>query len=221
MPLASLDLPPGEDSPAEQRMNVLTHAAGAVMSIAALIGLLILAGATGDPRRIITVAIFGLSLVILYSASACYHMCRDETRRRRAKSIDHAAIYLLIAGTYTPFLLVLVRGRWGWGIFAVVWALAIAGVIFKVRFAGRFKLASTLVYLAMGWLGLIAIQPIIEKVPTSALHLLIAGGAVYTVGTVFYLWTRLRFHHAIWHLFVLAGSTLHFLAVLKYVVPRV
>ena len=200
-------------------MNVLTHAAGAVMSLAALIGLLILAAATGDPRRIVTVAIFGSSLVILYSASACYHMCRDETRRRRAKSIDHAAIYLLIAGTYTPFLLVLIRGGWGWSLFAVVWALAIAGVIFKIRFAGRFKLASTLVYIAMGWMGLIAVQPILTRIPASALHLLIAGGVVYTLGTVFYLWTRLRFHHAIWHLFVLAGSTLHFVAVLKYVVP--
>ena len=201
-------------------MNVLTHAAGAVMSVAALVMLLILAGATGDVWRIVTVAIFGTSLVLLYSASACYHACRDQTRRRLCKSIDHAAIYLLIAGTYTPVMLVLVRGAWGWGISAVLWALALCGVIFKFRFAGRFKIASTLVYVAMGWIGMIAIRPILATVPPGAIHLLIAGGVAYTFGVVFYLWGRLRFHHAIWHLFVIAGSTFHFFAVLKYVVPE-
>jgi hemolysin III len=218
--LVTLDFPPIKDSPAEKRMNLLTHAAGAVMSIAALIMLLVFAAATGDPWRIVTVAIFGTSLVMLYSASTCYHACSDESRRRRFKSIDHAAIYLLIAGTYTPFLLVLVRGAWGWSISGVLWALALAGVIFKVHFAGRFRIASTLVYIAMGWIGLIAIRPIIATVPLGAIHLLIAGGVVYTSGVVFYLWDGLRFNHAIWHLFVIAGSTLHFFAVLKYVVPE-
>ncbi len=218
--VVTLELPASEYSPAEERMNVLTHAAGAVISVAASLMLLILAGATGDPRRIVTVAIFGASLVLLYSASACYHACRDETRRRRCKSIDHAAIYVLIAGTYTPFLLVLVRGGWGWSLFVALWGLALCGVIFKFRFAGRFKIASTLVYIAMGWIGMIAIRPISAAVPASAIHLLIAGGVAYTSGVVFYLWDRLRFHHAIWHLFVIAGSTLHFVAVLKYVVPE-
>jgi hemolysin III len=200
-------------------MNLLTHAAAAVMSVAALFILVALASMSGDPTRIITVAVFGTSLVFLYSASACYHACRDANRRRRFKSIDHAAIYVLIAGTYTPFLLVLLRGHWGWSLFVALWSLAAAGVVFKIFFAGRFKVVSTLVYIAMGWIGLLAVRPILAAVPQGAVLLLIAGGVAYTSGVVFYLWDRLPFNHAVWHLFVIAGSTLHFFAVLYYVIP--
>jgi hemolysin III len=133
---------------------------------------------------------------------------------------DHAAIFLLIAGSYTPFLLVSLRGPWGWSLFGVVWAIAVAGIVLKLFYTGRFRLLSTILYLFMGWIVLIAIKPLVEALPRSSLIFLFAGGAAYSAGTLFYLWKRLPYHHAVWHLFVLGGSACHFFAVLSGVVPR-
>jgi hemolysin III len=133
--------------------------------------------------------------------------------------MDHSAIYLLIAGTYTPFTLVLLRGSWGWSLFGVIWGLALSGILFKIFFINRFNVLSTLIYLLMGWLIIIAFQPLMHHIPVKGLYWLLAGGIAYSAGTVFYLWEKLPFHHAIWHLFVLAGSVCHYFAVLFYVLP--
>jgi hemolysin III len=133
--------------------------------------------------------------------------------------VDHASIYLLIAGTYTPFLLVPLRGGWGWGLFGVVWGLALAGIVFQIFFVDRFRLAQTLIYLGMGWLVVIAVKPLLANVPQAGLLWLLAGGLFYSLGSVFYLWKTLRYHHAVWHLFVLAGSVCHYFAILFYVLP--
>jgi hemolysin III len=135
------------------------------------------------------------------------------------RKFDHAAIFLLIAGTYTPFVLVTLRGPWGWSLFGVVWGLAIAGVALKFWFAGRFRLVSTIIYLAMGWLVLIALKPLTAALPRAGLLWLVAGGLCYSLGAVFYLWKRLSYHHAVWHLFVLAGGACHWVAIFRYVVP--
>ena len=167
--------------------------------------------------------VFCLSLVTLYAASTLYHSIPDPTLKRRMKVFDHCAIYALIAGTYTPFLLVSLRDRGGWWMFALVWTLAAAGITFKLFYTGRFKGLSTIVYLAMGWVSLVAIKTFLERVPTSTLWWLLAGGLAYTLGTVFYM-SRARHAHAIWHGFVLAGSACHFVAVAMQTlgpVPRI
>ena len=158
--------------------------------------------------------------MLLYGASTLYHALPAPRWKRCLRVFDHAAIFLLIAGTYTPFMLVSLRGPWGWSLFGVVWALAVAGIVLKVFFTGRFRLLSTLIYLFMGWLVLIAIKPLVEALPHGSLVLLFAGGAAYSAGTVFYVWKRLPYHHAVWHLFVLAGSICHFFAVFASLVPR-
>ena len=165
-------------------------------------------------------AIFGATLVLLYTSSTLYHSFRNEGTKRLLRKFDHAAIFLLIAGTYTPFLLVNLRGPWGWSLFGVIWALAGAGVALKFWFTGRFRVGSTLLYIGMGWLVMVAVRPMQSNVPPAALWLLLAGGLSYTLGTVFYLWKRLPYHHAIWHLFVLGGSVCHFCAVFTAVIPR-
>ncbi len=215
---------PGGNAPAtytvgEERANMLTHGLGVALSVAGLAVLVTLASVRGDAWRVTATAIFGATLVLLYTSSTLYHGVRNEGTKRLLRKFDHAAIFLLIAGTYTPFLLVNLRGPWGWSLFGVIWALAVAGMVLKFWFAGRFRVASTLLYLGMGWLVLIALRPMLQAVPVSALWLLLAGGLSYTLGTVFYLWKRLPYHHAIWHLFVLGGSGCHFFAVLVAVIP--
>ena len=198
---------------AEERANVITHGAGMLLSIAGGALLVVLAAAGRDPWQIVGTALFAGSLILLYTASTLYHAARSAGARRRLKILDHAAIYLLIAGSYTPFLLNDLRGGWGWSMFGVVWGLALAGVIFKLFFTGRFRLLSTAVYLLMGWLALIAIVPMVRALPVHTLALLAAGGIAYTAGTPFYHSTRIRYAHAVWHVFVLAGSVLHAVAV--------
>jgi hemolysin III len=203
----------------EELANSLTHGVGAVLSVAGLVLMVVSAGRYGDAWHVVSTAIFGTTLVLLYTASTLYHSLRGEQLKVRLQKFDHAAIFLLIAGSYTPFVLVTLRGPWGWSLFGVVWGLAVAGVTVKFWLAGRFKLVSTLIYVAMGWLVMVAIKPLVAALPAGGMKLLLAGGLCYTGGAVFYLWKRLPYHHAIWHLWVLAGSACHWAAVFVYVLP--
>ena len=200
----------------EEVASAITHGLGAVLSVGAGAVLITLAAVFGDVWTVVGASVFAGSLVLLYSASTLYHAVPHATAKARLQTFDHCAIYVLIAGTYTPFLLHL-RGTWGWTLFAVIWTLAAGGIVFKLFFTGRFNLASTLIYLAMGWLIVVAAGPLRAALPGSTIAWIVAGGLAYTAGTVFYLNRRLRFAHAIWHLFVLAGSVCHFAAVLSEV----
>ncbi len=199
--------------PREELANALTHGVGALLSLAAGVTLTTMAIATADPWRIVGAAVFGVALVLLYTASTVYHGAPGGPAKRRLEILDHCMIFVLIAGTYTPFTLVSLRGPWGWGLFAVVWGLAVAGVALKLIFATRFALLSTAVYIAMGWLVVVAIEPMTRAVDPATLGWLVAGGVAYTAGTLFYHNRRIPFAHAIWHLFVIAGSVCHALAV--------
>jgi hemolysin III len=199
--------------PREELASALTHGAGVVGGVAALCVLVVLAARNSDPWLIVGAAVFGTTLVLLYLASTLYHSARRPRARSRLKVMDHSAIYLLIAGTYTPFSIGVLRGGWGWALFGVVWGLAVLGVVFKLFFAGRFRLVSTLVYLAMGWLVLLAAGPLVRALDPAALAWLVAGGLAYTAGTPLYHSARFPYAHAVWHLFVLAGSACHAVAV--------
>jgi hemolysin III len=199
--------------------NRLTHGVGAALSVAGLILLIVYAARFGTAWHVVSTAIFGATLVLLYTSSTLYHSFSNERTRQLLQKFDHAAIFLLIAGTYTPFTLVTLRGPWGWSLFGVVWGLAVIGVSLKFWFAGRFRLGSTLIYLGMGWLVMVAIKPLLAALPSGGLQLLVAGGLCYTGGAVFYLWKRLPYQHAIWHLFVLGGSACHWAAIFLHVVP--
>ncbi len=204
----------------EEIANSLTHGLGLILSVGGLCVLVTVAGLRGDAWTVTGCAVFGASLVLLYGASTCYHALPAPRWKPWLRVFDHAAIFLLIAGSYTPFLLVSLRGPWGWSLFGVVWTIAVAGIVLKVFYTGRFRLLSTILYLFMGWIVLIAIKPLVEALPRSSLILLFAGGAAYSAGTLFYMWKRLPYHHAVWHLFVLGGSVCHFFAVFSGVVPR-
>jgi hemolysin III len=213
--------PAHRETPAEEVLSCITHGVGALLSAGGLAALVTLAALHGDARRIVAVTIYGACLVVLYLASTLYHACRADRRplaKRRLQLFDHAAIYFLIAGTYTPFLLVLIRGGWGWGLLGVLWGLALVGTVLKVFFVDRFDVISTIAYVLMGWSGLAAAQPVLFRLPGGALAWILAGGVAYTAGVVFYLWDRLPFNHAVWHCFVLAGSACHFIAVAGWVV---
>lgn len=201
----------------EELANTVTHSLGAVASLLAGIVLIVLATLGGDPWRILSATVFSVALVLLYTASAIYHGAPGGPAKFRLEILDHCAIFILIAGTYTPFTLVTLRGTWGWGLFGVVWALAIAGVALKLIFATRFNILSTLLYIAMGWLVVVAAGPMMAALPLSTILLLVAGGVTYTAGTLFYHNRRIPYAHAIWHLFVIAGSVLHYLAVASVV----
>ncbi|KYZ77670.1 hemolysin D [Anaerosporomusa subterranea] len=203
----------------EEKLNAVTHGAGAVLALAGLVILTIAACLYGSVWHIVSFSVYGTSLFLLYLASTLYHSFSNEKLKHIFKIVDHSAIYLLIAGTYTPFALILLHGKLGWIIFSVIWGLAVLGILLKIFFVKRFKILSTLCYLFMGWLLLVFIKPIIATLPTAGFGWLLAGGIFYTAGSVFYLWRRLPYHHAIWHLFVLAGSFSHFISVLYYVLP--
>jgi len=206
--------------PAAELANSLTHGLGVVLSATALIVMVFTASVHGTARHIVGAAIFGSALVLLYTMSTLYHAFRGPRLKRVFKILDHTAIYLLIAGTYTPFCLTTLRGAWGWSMFGVIWGLAALGVGFKAVFTGRFEALSTAIYLAMGWIVMIAARPLWLHLPRPGMYWLMAGGLFYSLGVVFYSWKRLKFHHAIWHLFVLGGSLSHVAAVLGYVIPR-
>ena len=196
----------------EERINAMTHAAGLIASMVGGALLIVLAALDGRPTLIVGVSVFVATLILLYTASTFYHAATGEIARRRLKIFDHAAIYLLIAGSYTPFTLAAMGGAWGWSLFGIVWSLAIAGVVFKLFFTGRHKGISTIIYIAMGWMALIAIGPLVRALDATTLAWLVAGGVTYTVGTIFYMSGR-KYAHAVWHLFVLGGSVCHAIAV--------
>jgi hemolysin III len=205
----------------EEIANAITHGVGLVLSVAGFIILLVLAALRGTAWHIVACSIYGVTLISLYTASTLYHAVISPRIKRALRIFDHSAIYLLIAGTYTPFLLVNLRGPWGWSLFGVVWGLAIAGILFKFWFVERFGFLSTAVYIGMGWLVLIAAKPVVSHVPLTAVIWLLAGGLAYTAGVIFYASKRIPYSHAIWHVFVLAGSICHYFAVLSTVIrPR-
>ncbi|MCX6556479.1 MAG: hemolysin III family protein [Candidatus Aminicenantes bacterium] len=205
--------------PKEETINALTHGLGALLSLAGLVVLVILASLRGDAWHIVSCCIYGATLVLMFAGSTLYHSLRNPRHKHIFRIIDHAAIFLLIAGTYTPFVLVTLRGGWGWSLFGVIWGLALAGIVFQVFFIGRFRVLQTLIYLLMGWLVVVAGKPLLARVPRPGLLWLLAGGLCYTVGAFFYLWKKLPMHHAAWHLFVLAGGACHYFAILFYVLP--
>lgn len=201
-------------STGEEIVNSITHGIGALLSVTGLVFLVVLASQHGDVRHIVGFSVFGTALVLLYTASTLYHSLTHPTAKKVFKILDHSAIFLLIAGSYTPFMLVSLGGTLGWTILGIVWALAVLGIVMKSVFIGRFKRISLVVYLGMGWLCVFALRPMLEQVPGVILILILLGGLCYTVGVVFYVWRKLPFNHAVWHLFVLAGSACHYFAVL-------
>lgn len=204
-----------------QIANILTPAVGFFLSLPAWGALILHANLNGNVWHVVSCAIYGATLVLSYAVFTLYHVFKFHERLGTLfKILDHSTIYLLIAGTYTPFLLVSLRGNWGWTLFAVVWGLTILGVFFKIFFVHRFKILAPLIYLFMGWLLIFAIKPAIALIPSGALQLLLAGGLFYSFGLIFYAWKRLLYHHAIWHLFVLAGSICHYVAVFYHLIPR-
>lgn len=203
----------------EEIFNSIIHGTGVLISLAGLVLLIVFSSLYGTTSHIVSCTVFGFTLVLLYTASTLYHSFRKPRIKYVFRIIDHSCIYVLIAGTYTPFMLVTVRGVLGWTIFGIVWFLAVLGILFKTFFINRFKILSTLAYILMGWLVIIAIKPIFQELSGGAIFWLVSGGLAYTVGTIFYAWKKLPFNHAIWHSFVLAGSICHFFAVLFYVVP--
>ena len=204
----------------DELANSVTHGIGLGLSIAGFAALLVLAIVRGGVWQIVSCAIYGVTLVCLYASSTLYHGLPSRRVKRIFKIFDHSAIFLLIAGTYTPFLLVNLRGGWGWTLLGIVWSLAAAGVVLKVWFVDRHPMLSTGVYVLMGWLAFIAVKPIFHAVPTAGLIWLLAGGLMYTVGVVFYAWKRIPYNHVIWHLFVMAGSICHYVAVVYSVIPQ-
>lgn len=206
-------------SPAEETANSFTHGIGLVLSVIGFVPLLTLSVATGSPGHIVGCGVFGLTLVLMYTTSTLYHSFQAPRVKQLFHVLDHIAIYLLIAGTYTPFMLVYLSNGVGWTLLTAVWSLALAGSVFKIFFTGRFVRLSTFVYLAMGWLVVVAAGPVIEALPPGGIGLLFAGGVLYTGGVVFFAWESLPYHHTIWHLFVLGGSLCHYVAVARFVLP--
>jgi len=204
----------------EELANSITHGIGLVLSIVGLAVLVVLSVMNGNAWHIAGCTTFGVTLVLLYAASTVYHSFRTPHLKRILKILDHAAIYLLIAGTYTPFTLVNLRGFWGWTLFGLVWSLSIFGILWKLFHVDRFQIVSTLIYIVMGWIVIIAIKPVLAAVPLSGVLWLLAGGLFYTVGVLFFAWNRVPYNHAIWHVFVMAGSICHYFAVLFYVLPQ-
>ena len=204
----------------EELANALTHGVGATLALAGGAVLITLAARFGDAWQLIGAIVFGVCLLLLYVASTLYHAIQVPVAKARLKVFDHCAIYLLIAGTYTPFTLIGLRGELGWWLFAAIWTFAVAGVVFKLFFTGRFKLLSTLIYIAMGWLVLAAIVPVFRALDGWTFGWLLAGGACYTLGTFFYHRPSMRYSHAVWHMFVIAGSVCHYVSVMAQVTLR-
>ncbi|HEX3559277.1 MAG TPA: hemolysin III family protein [Pyrinomonadaceae bacterium] len=205
--------------PVEELANCVTHGVGLVLSLAGLVALIVVARLYGGVWQIVSGGVYGASLVILYTASTLYHGARSPRAKRIFQVVDHCCIYLLIAGTYTPFTLVTLRGGWGWTLFGLVWGIALAGILFRVLFGDRHRPLAVASYILLGWLCVIAVKPILAHVPTGAILWVVAGGLAYTSGVAFFASERIRHGHAIWHLFVLGGSICHFFAVVLYVMP--
>ncbi|MDX2480801.1 MAG: hemolysin III family protein [Desulfuromusa sp.] len=203
----------------EEIANSVTHGIGALLSIGGLAVLVGFASLRGDAWHIASCSIFGSTLILLYVASTLYHSIPLPNIKGILRMIDHSAIYLLIAGTYTPFMLVNMRGPWGWSLFGIIWGIAVTGILLKTTSFGRRPWISLSFYLAMSWIVVLAIKPLLAVLDKGGLELLLFGGLAYTGGVIFYAWKKLPYSHAIWHLFVMAGSCLHFFAILFYVIP--
>jgi len=210
---------PSRYSVGEEIAHAVTHGVGILLSIGGLAVLVAFSALYGDAWQITSTSIYGVTLILLYTASTLYHGITHAKAKQVFQRLDHAAIFLLIAGTYTPFTLVNLRGGWGWTLFGLVWGIAVAGMVLELACKQRYKRLSLSLYLGLGWLVLVAINPMLATVETGGLLLLLVGGLCYSFGVIFYVWKNLIYHHAIWHLFVLAGSVLHFFSVLFYVVP--
>lgn len=207
-------------SKGEEIAHAITHGLGALLSLGALALLIVRAVQHGGTRLIVAVTVYGSTMFLLYMASTMYHALTPKKAKRVFELMDHAAIYLLIAGTYTPFTLAVLGGPLGWTLFGVSWAMAAAGIIYEVVFLRPSKKLSLMFYLLMGWLMIVAIKPLASALPPEALAWIAAGGVAYTGGAVFYAWRGFPYHHAVWHVFVLIGSICHFICVLKYVIPN-
>jgi hemolysin III len=201
----------------EEVANSIAHGIGAALSIAGLVAIVAVAARHRPASQIVACAIYGTSLVLLYISSTIYHALPNNRAKRVFKILDHSSIYILIAGTYTPFTVITLRGPWGWTLFGVVWGLCVCGVVFKSLWIDRLKVASTVVYLLMGWCAALAVRPLLEALPWTGFVWLLAGGLCYTAGVAFYV-NSSRFAHFIWHLFVLAGSSCHYWVVFRYVI---
>lgn len=201
----------------EERLNTVSHLLGAALALAGLVTLVAQASAKGDPWKIVSFSVYGVTLTALYSFSTLYHASRGKAKAILQK-IDHSAIYTLIAGTYTPFTLVTLRGAWGWPIFGTIWGLAMIGIVQDTLLARKRRILSVIIYLLMGWLVIIAIRPLVRVLPIAGLAWMLAGGLLYTVGVIFYSWDKkIPYGHGIFHVFVLAGSICHYIAVILYV----
>ena len=205
-------------SAGEELANSITHGVGAVLSIVALVLMVVLAVTQSSVIAVVSASIYGASLVLLFLASTLYHSFQKPGLKSILKTLDHCAIYILIAGTYTPFMLISLQGAWGYSMTAIIWSLAVFGIFFKVFYRHRFPKLSLFTYIAMGWLIIVASTEMMAKVPLGGLVLLAAGGLVYTLGTIFYVWERCPYNHAVWHVFVLAGAGCHFFAIYIYVI---
>ena len=203
----------------EEKLNVISHGIGLILSIIALVLLVVYASIFGSAWHIVSFSIYGASLIVLYSASTFYHYVQSPKLRHRLNIFDHAAIYILIAGTYTPFTLVVLKGWVGWTIFGVSWGLAITGVVLKLFYTGKYDKISTIAYVLLGWLIIFAIKPLVTNLSVEGLLWLLSGGIFYTVGALLYSIRRIKYNHAIFHIFVLLGSFSHFIAVFFYVLP--
>ena len=200
-------------------MNAFTHGLGLVVGIAGLVLLVVFAALRGTAWHVVSCSIYGTTIVLLFNFSMLYHLARKGKAKRVFRILDHSSIFLLIAGTYTPFTLVTLRGGWGWSLFGTIWGLCVVGIICETTIARRFELVSLPIYLGMGWLIVLAIRPLFAVLPLGGRALLVSGGLAYTVGVLFYVMERIPFAHGIWHLFVLAGSICHWCAVMFHVVP--
>jgi hemolysin III len=203
----------------EEIANSITHGVGILLAIGALGILSTTASLYGNIWHVTSVSVYAVTLILLYTASTLYHSIQHPRTKHILQIIDHAAIYILIAGTYTPFTLVSLRGPWGWSLFIVIWCLAFIGTAIQFKKTMQWRVISLVLYVGMGWTALVAIKPLISSVATGGIVMIITGGVSYTFGILFYGWKSLKFHHAIWHIFVLTGSILHFFAVLFYVIP--
>jgi len=204
---------------AEEVANSLTHGAGLLLGIAALVLMVVFAATRGSAIHVIACTVYGATLVLLYCASTFYHALPPGRGKRVFGTLDHSAIFLLIAGTYTPFTLVTLRGGWGWSLFGAIWGLAIAGVVLEAVTRGRARRLQLLLYLVMGWGIVFATRPLLQEMDRGGLILLLSGGVAYSMGVIFFVWRSLPFHHAVWHVFVVGGSICHFFAVFLYVIP--
>jgi hemolysin III len=204
----------------EEKLNIITHGLGVVLSVVALALLVVYAAKTGTVWHVVSFSIFGSSLILLYSASTIYHASKNPKWREKLNIIDHSAIYVLIAGTYTPFCLVTLNGTIGWVIFGISWGIALVGIVLKLFFTGKYERASTIAYVLMGWIIIFAIKPLVENLPQNGLIWLLMGGIFYTIGAVLYSIKSLKYNHAIFHVFVLLGSFSHFMAIFFYVLPH-